>query len=157
MTSQTVVNDFVGQKSLAVVGVSRQPKKFGTYAYKELRKRGYHVFPVNPQAETIEGDRCYPSLAALPEPVGGVLVVVPPSQTEQVVREAAEAGIKRVWIQQGAASPEAIRFCEEKGISEVHGECILMFAGQVDSFHRFHRFVWKILGKLPKRPAPALD
>jgi len=150
MTTQAAVNEFVGQQTLAVVGVSRQPKKFGTYAYKELKKRGYRVFPVNPQAETIEGDRCFPNLAALPEPVGGVLIVVPPSQVEQVVREAAAAGIKRVWMQQGATSLEAVRFCEENGISEVHGECILMFAGKVDSFHRVHRFVWKILGKLPR-------
>jgi uncharacterized protein len=153
MTTQTAVNDFVGQQAIAVVGVSRQPKKFGTYAYKELKKRGYRVFPVNPQAESIEGDRCYPSLAALPEPVGGVLIVVHPDQVEQVVREAAAAGIKRVWMQQGAASPEAIRYCEENGISEVHGECILMFAGNVESVHRFHRFVWKIIGKLPKSEA----
>jgi uncharacterized protein len=153
MTSQTAVNDFIGQESLAVVGVSRQPKKFGTYAYNELKKRGYRVFAVNPQAESIEGDRCYPRLTALPEPVGGVVVVVPPNQTEQVVREAAAAGITRVWMQQGATSPEAVKFCEENGITEIHGECILMFAGKVESVHRFHRFVWKILGKLPKRTA----
>lgn len=150
MTSQTAVNDFIGQQSFAIVGVSRQPKKFGAYVYKELKKRGYRVFPVNPQAETIEGDRCYPSLDALPEPVGGVLIVVPPNQVEQVVREAAAAGIKRVWMQQGADSPAAVKYCEGSGISEVHGECILMFAGHVDSVHRFHRLVWKILGKLPK-------
>ena len=150
MTTQTAVNDFVGQRSLAVVGVSRQPKKFGTYAYKELKKRGYRVFPVNPQAETIEGDPCFPNLSALPERVGGVVVIVPPNQVEQVVRDAAAAGIKRVWMQQGATSPEAIKICEENRISEVHGECILMFAGKVESVHRLHRWVWKILGKLPQ-------
>lgn len=153
MTTQAAVNDFIGQQSLAVVGVSRQPKKFGTYAYMELKKRGYRVFPVNPQAETIEGDRCYPSLSALPEQVGGVVVIVPSNRVEQVVRDAAASGIKRVWMQQGATSTEAIKFCEENGITEVHGECILMFAGKVESVHRFHRFVWKILGKLPKRAA----
>lgn len=150
MTSKSVVDDFVAQQKLAVVGVSRQPKKFGTYAYKELRKRGYNVFPVNPQAETIEGDRCYPSLSALPERVDGVLIVVPPNQTEQVVHDAASAGIKRVWMQQGAASPAAIRTCAENGISEVHGECILMFAKPVVTFHRLHRWVWQVLGRLPK-------
>jgi uncharacterized protein len=150
MATQAAVNEFVGQQSLAVVGVSRQPKKFGTYAYKELKKRGYRVFPVNPQAETIEGDRCYANLAALPEEVGGVVVVVPSNQVEQVVRDVAAAGIKRVWMQQGADSPEAVKFCEENGITEVHGECILMFAGNVESVHRLHRFLWKILGKLPR-------
>lgn len=153
MTSKSNVDDFVAQRTLAVVGVSRQGRKFGNMAYKELRKRGYRLFPVHPQAETVEGDRCFASLGELPEPVDGVLIVVPPAHTEQVVRDAARAGIKRVWMQQGAASPEAIRFCEENGIREIHGECILMFAEPVKSLHSFHRWVWGLLGKLPK-PAP---
>jgi predicted CoA-binding protein len=150
MTSKAAVDDFVAQRTLAVVGASRQGKKFGNYALRELTQRGYRVFPVHPQAETIEGERCYSSLRQLPEPVGGVFVSVPPGQTEQIVRDAEAAGIKRVWMQQGAASPEAIRFCQEHGINEVHGECILMFAQPVKSVHNFHRWVWRLLGKLPK-------
>jgi predicted CoA-binding protein len=150
MTSRAVVDDFVSQRKLAVVGVSRQKMKFGNLAFKELRRKGYKLFPVHPHAETIEGELCYPSLAALPEPVGGVLVVVPPAQAEQVVRDAAAAGIRRVWLQQGAGSATAIRFCEENGISAVHGECILMFAEPAAFYHRAHRWVWKLLGKLPR-------
>jgi predicted CoA-binding protein len=150
VTSKAVVDDFVSQKTLALVGVSRQPKKFGNYALRELTQRGYRIFPVHPAAENIEGAKCYPSLRQLPEAVGGVVVVVPPTQTENVVRDAAAAGIKRVWIQQGAGSPDAIRFCQENGISEIHGECILMFAGPVKSVHNFHRWIWRLLGKLPK-------
>jgi uncharacterized protein len=150
MTSQSAVNDFLNQRTLAVVGVSRKGGKFGNLAYKELRARGYQLFPVHPQAEKIEGDRAYPSLRALPGPVGGVLVVVPPAQTEQVVRDAASAGIKRVWMQQGADSPAAVRTCAENGISEIHGECVLMFAKPVEKHHRFHRWLWRMLGKLPK-------
>jgi predicted CoA-binding protein len=88
-------------------------------------------------------------LSVLPEPVGGVLIVVPPAETEKVVRDAAQVGIRRVWMQQGAESETAIRFCEENGISAVHGECILMFA-QPAGFHRLHRWVWGLLGKLPR-------
>jgi len=150
MTSRAVVDDFVSQRKLAVVGVSRKKMKFGNMAFKELRRKGYKLFPVHPHAETIEGERCYPSLAALPEPVDGVLVVVPPAQAEQVVRDAAAAGIRRVWLQQGAGSAAAIRFCEENGISAVHGECILMFAEPAAFYHRAHRWVWKLLGKLPR-------
>ena len=150
MTTRAVVDDFVSQRKLAVVGVSRHKAKFGNMAFKELRGKGYKLFPVHPHAETIEGERCYPSLAALPEPVGGVLVVVPPAQAEQVVRDAAAAGIRRVWLQQGAESATAIRFCEENGISAVHGECILMFAEPAAFYHRAHRWVWKLLGKLPR-------
>ena len=72
------------------------------------------------------GDRCYPSLRDLPEPVGAALIMVAPAQTEAVVRDAAAAGIKQVWMQQGAESAAAVKFCQENGISEVHGECILM-------------------------------
>jgi len=150
MTSRAAVQDFVAQRKLAVVGVSRKKMKFGNLAFKELKGKGYKLFPVHPQAETIEGERCYSSLAALPESVDGVLVVVPPAQAEQVVRDAAAAGIRRVWLQQGAESLAAIRFCEENGISAVHGECILMFAEPAAFYHRLHRWVWKLLGHLPK-------
>ena len=150
MTSKAAVQEFVAQSRLVIVGVSRKKAKFGNMAFKELRKKGYKLFPVHPQAETIEGQRCFPSLNAVPEPVDGVLVIVPPAQTEQVVRDAAAAGIRRVWMQQGAESPAAIKFCEENGISAVHGECILMFAEPAAWFHRAHRWVWKLLGKLPK-------
>lgn len=149
MTTKIAVDDFVAQRKLAIIGVSRGGKKFGNMAFKTLKDNGYRVFPINPHAESIAGERCYPDLKSLPEPVQGVLVVVPPNETEQVVREAAAAGIRRVWMQQGAESAAAIRFCEENGISVVHGECILMFAQPVVSIHRFHRWMWKVMGKLP--------
>lgn len=150
MTTKIAVEKFVAQPKLAIVGVSRGGIKFGNMAFKALKEKGYRVFPVNPNAQEIGGERCYPSLRALPETVGGVLVVVPPKETEQVVRDAASAGISRVWLQQGAESKAAIRFCEENGIEVVHGECILMFAQPVVSFHRWHQWLWKVLGKLPK-------
>ena len=150
MSSKQAVNEFISQKKLALVGASRQGRKFGNMAFKELKAKGYQVALVHPHADTIEGERCWPTLAALPEPVEGVLITVPPAQTAQVVRDAAAAGIKRVWMQQGAESPEAIRFCQENGINAVHGECILMFAEPAAWFHRAHRWVWKLLGKLPQ-------
>ncbi|MCJ7503046.1 MAG: CoA-binding protein [Acidobacteriia bacterium] len=150
MTSKAAVADFVSQRKLAVVGVSRKKMKFGNLAFRELKRKGYKLFPVHPHAEQLEGERCSASLAALPEPVDGLLVIVPPAQAEQVVREAAAAGIRRVWLQQGAGSAAAIRFCAENGISLVHGECILMFAEPAAFYHRAHRWVWKLLGKLPR-------
>jgi predicted CoA-binding protein len=150
MTTKAVVDDFVAQKTLAVVGVSRDPKKFGNAAYRELKAKGYRVFPINRNIDSIEGDRCYANLIALPEKVEGVLIVVPPRETEQVVHEVDAAGIKRVWMQQGSESDTAVRFCQEHGISEVHGECIMMFAQPVQSVHRWHRGAWRLFGKLPK-------
>jgi predicted CoA-binding protein len=133
-----------------VVGVSRNPKKFGNTIYRELKAKGYRVLPVNPKMETVDGDRCYPSLAALPEQPGGVVIVVSPVQTEAVVQDAASAGLERVWMQQGAESDTAVRVCQENGITEIHSECILMFAQPQGFGHRAHRWVWGLLGKLPK-------
>jgi hypothetical protein len=149
MTSRAAVDDFLSRQTLAVVGVSRQGNKFGNMAFKELKAKGYTVLPVNPRAETIEGERCYPDLQALPEGVEGVLIVVPPEETEKVVRQAAQAGIPSVWLQQGAESEAAIRFCQEQGLNLVHSHCILMFAEPTGLGHRLHRWVWGLLGKLP--------
>ena len=149
MTTRAAVSDFVAQRRLAVVGLSRQGRKFGNLAFKELKSKGYKLYPIHPQAETIEGEHCFKTFSALPEPVDGVLIVVPPPQTEQVVRDAAAAGIKRVWMQQGAESSEAINFCQTHGMSVVHGECILMFTEHAAFMHRAHRWVWGLLGKLP--------
>ncbi len=148
MTKSEAVEEFVSQRTLAIVGVSRGGKKFGNAAARELRKKGYQMIPVHPEAETVDGERCYSSLKELPVQVGGVLVVTPPGETEKVVREAASAGITRVWMQQGAQSEAAIRYCEEQGMSVIHGECILMFA-QPTGVHKFHHFLWRLLGKLP--------
>jgi predicted CoA-binding protein len=149
MTSKATVEEFISQKSLAVVGVSRGGQKFGNSVYRELKTKGYKVYAIHPEAETLEGDRAYKDLASLPEKVGGVVIVVPPAQTEKVVREAAAAGITRVWMQQGAESKAAIQFCNENGISEVHGECIMMY-GVGTGLHGFHGKVWKFFGKAPK-------
>jgi len=153
MTRQEAVEDFLAQQVLALAGASRGGKKFGNTILKELNAKGYEVLLVHPEAAEIDGTPCFPSLAALPKPVGGLVLVVPPAQAAQLVNEAAELGIPRIWVQQGASSPEAIRLCEAKGIGAVHGECILMFARPARGVHRFHHWLWGVLGKLPAKPA----
>lgn len=152
MTTQETIEDFIGQRSLALVGLSRSPGKIGNLVLKELKTRGYRIFPVHREAREIQGERCFPSLTALPEQVGGLVVVVPPGETEKVVREAAQTGIRRVWMQQGAESEEAIRFCRENGLSVVFGKCILMYAPEVKSYHLVHRFFSKLTGRLYREP-----
>ena len=150
MTDRQAIDDFLAERTLALVGASRGGKKFGNNAYRELVAKGYRVFAVHPEATEIEGRPCAPDLGRLPEPVGGVVVVVPPTQTEKVVREALAAGIKKVWMQQGSESPEAVRFCEANGMIVVRNQCILMFAEPTAAFHRVHRWLWGVLGKLPR-------
>jgi uncharacterized protein len=140
MTTQSSVQDFLSQPVLAVVGASRDPKKFGNSIYRELKAKGHHVLPVNPHAETVDGDPCYPNLAALPEKPGGIIVVVPPAETEKIVREASAAKITRVWLQRGSESPDAIAYCAANGIQVISGECILMFAEPAAFYHKIHKF-----------------
>ena len=150
MVNKSVIDDFIKHKNLAIVGLSRSGKKFSNMAAKELQAKGYQLFPVNPHAAEIDGQKCYPNLQALAGMVDGALVMVPPKEATALINDAAEAGITRIWLQQGAESQEAIDWCAQKGIALVHGECILMFAEPVKSFHRFHRWIWKLIGKLPQ-------
>ena len=142
----TAKQGFLGEKSIAVVGVSRS-SGFGNLAFRELKKQGYQVYPVNNQADTVEGEKCYHSLDELPGPVGGVLVVVPKAEARKVAEDCARLGIKKVWLQHGSESPEAIKLCEEKGVSAAHHACVMMYA-HPKGLHAFHRFVWKVVGKL---------
>lgn len=128
MTLQAVINDFLAQDTLAVIGVSHDRHKFGNIVYRDLRSKGYRVLAVHPQHATVEGDPCYPDLAALPERVAGIVVVVPPHTTEQIVREADAVGIRRVWLQPGAESATAIQYCNEHGLAVVYDECVMVLA-----------------------------
>jgi hypothetical protein len=132
------------------VGVSRDKKKFGYIAYKNLKDKGYKVLPVNTNVDTVDSDKCYPNLSSIKEKFDGVLLVIPPAQSEKVVKGAHTLGIKSIWFQQGSGSDEALKFCEINKISFVNNECIMMFTEPVESIHKFHRWIWKIFGKLPK-------
>ena len=110
----------------AVVGASRDPKKYGHRVYKDLKEAGYRVYPVNPGTEEILGDRCFPDLESLPSLPDVVDTVVPPKVTEDVVRTCQRLGIKMVWMQPGSESRNAIEFCETNRINVVHSVCIMV-------------------------------
>ena len=150
MNSKKAIGEFLSQRSFAVVGVSRNSKKFGNQIYKMLKEKGKEVFPINSFADHAEGDRCYPDLHALPRKVDGVVVVVPPKEAEQVVKEAAVLGIRRIWMQQGSESRSAVQYCQQYGLDVVHGECIFMYAEPVVSFHKFHRWARTLVGRMPR-------
>lgn len=122
-----IVNDFIKQKNIAVVGISRKTEKFGNFIFKELIKKGYNTFPVNPNTENLANNKCYPNLKELPIKVDGV-VVVPPEEAQKVVAEACESEIKRVGLQHGSESPVSIDYSIDEGVSVISGECIMMFA-----------------------------
>jgi len=148
--ARAAIDAFLQQRRLAVVGVSRGGKKFGNTILKELSSKNYELFPVNPNTDRIEGRPCYPDLSMLGGKVDGAVVVVPPAQAERVVRQAADAGIRYVWLQQGAESDDAIRAGEERGIEVIHGECILMYAEPAAWIHRAHRWLRGLFGRMPQ-------
>ncbi len=123
---EELIREFINQRVWAVVGASLNPEKYGHQIFRDLRAAGYIVYGVNPGGGEIEGQRLYPRLADLPEKPALVDIVVPPKVTEEIVRQCAELGLGRVWMQPGSESEEAIRFCQEKGIEVVHGACAMI-------------------------------
>ena len=122
-----LITDLLKKENVfAVVGVSRNPTKYGHQVYGDLKEAGYVVYAVNPNIDEVLGDQCYHSLTELPEKPDVVDIVVPPSVTEKIVKECKELGIERVWMQPGSESEHAIRFCEENGINVVHDVCVMV-------------------------------
>ncbi|HJZ76063.1 MAG TPA: CoA-binding protein [Vicinamibacterales bacterium] len=147
-TTARSIHRFLAEPAVAIVGVSSRGRKFGNLACRTLREKGYRVYPIHPRAATIDGMRCYARFGALPESVDAVLVVVPPEAALTVIRDAKAAGIRRVWLQQGAESQAAVELAQSLGMEVVAGECILMFANPT-GVHRVHRAIRKMFGGLP--------
>ncbi len=155
-TAEAAIDDFLAQKRIAVAGVSRDPKGMhtGNGIYLRFKERGYQVFAVNPNADTVEGDPCYRSLAAIPGGVDAVVIATNPKATPSVVEECKALGIKRVWMHRsfggGSVSAEAHAFCRENGIASIAGGCPLMYGPTSDGGHRFMRSIAGLFGQLPK-------
>jgi len=154
MTTGELITDFLEQKRLAVVGVSRKPHDFSRMLFREFRKQGYDAVPVNPQLTEVEGGRCYAHVGEISPPVAGALLMTPPALTEQLVRECAAAGVTRVWMYRaggnGAVHPGAVAFCHEQGMRLVEGYCPFMFFARAGFIHRVHRFCMKLAGSYPR-------
>jgi predicted CoA-binding protein len=144
------IDDFFKGKQIAIAGVSRNPKKFGYTVFKELSSKGYEILPVNPNAEEIEGVRCYKDIASLPDHVESMLIITPKEQTDALLREGINKGIKNIWVQQMSNTQETLRIAEEYHKEIIFGKCIFMFSEPVASIHKFHRSLVKLFGGLPK-------
>lgn len=125
--NEELIKEFLRKKNIyAVIGVSRNPRKYGHRVYKDLKMSGYRVYPINPNADEIFGDKCYHSLKELPKKPDVVDIVVPPMITVDIVKECKELGIKRVWMQPGSESKKTINFCKENDINIIHGVCVMV-------------------------------
>lgn len=147
--------EFLGQQRIAVTGVSRSPKSHGAnVVYRRLRERGYDVFAINPNASSVEGDVCYPSLSAVPGGVDAVVVATRPELATDAMEECQRLGIARVWMHRGpgagSVSPTAAAYGRARGISVIDGGCPLMFEPTADRGHRLMRTVLTASGKVPR-------
>lgn len=127
MNTPNEIHDILASQTFAVVGVSRSPEKYGRLVWNMLRQAGKTAYAVNASATLIDGQQAFADLDSLPEHPEAAVMVVPPTATEQSVRDCIRLGIKRIWMQPGAESPEAIRLCEDAGIETVAGgPCIMV-------------------------------
>jgi len=143
MPSREYVDDFLAQRHVAFVGVSRSSKEFANAVYRHLRDGGRTLYPVHRDETTIEGDPAYRTLADVPQPLDGVVVMVPAAAMTGVVRAAIDRGVPRVWLHRGLGQrpvpDKAVALCREHGVDVVDGACPLMFAEPVGAFHKAHR------------------
>jgi uncharacterized protein len=148
-------SDFLEHKRIAVTGVSRTPGNHGSnVVYRRLRERGYEVFAVNPNADTVEGDPAYRDLHAIPGGVEAVVIGTRPERAGETMQECAELGIEHVWMHRGpgsgSVSASATAFGRERGIRVIDGGCPCMFGATADVGHKAMRFVFTLSGNVPK-------
>ena len=154
VTVAEATQDFLAQKRIAVAGVSRNAGAHsGNGIYKRLRERGYEVFAVNPNADSIDGEPCYRSLEAIPGGVDGVVIATAPTAAASVIADCERLGIRRAWMHRsfggGSVDAEASRIGRAAGITVIEGGCPLMFDPTADGVHKFMKFCIGFTGAKP--------
>lgn len=151
MISNDAVTSFLAGHRIAVVGASAKKDSFGRTVCRALIDHGFDAVPVHPDGGEVEGRPCFASLADVPEPVDGVIVMVPPEAAVTVVEQAAAAGVENVWLfkgvgGKGSVSAAVLDTCHAHDIEPIPGACPLMFLDPVTSVHRLHRAVRRLRG-----------
>jgi predicted CoA-binding protein len=155
VTIKEAATAFLATKRVAVTGVSRNAQGHGSnVVYQRLRQRGYEVFAVNPNAESVDGDRAYPDLKSIPGGVEAVVIGTKPESAQATMRESAELGITNVWMHRsvgaGSVSAAAAEYGRQQGITVIDGGCPLMFDPTADLGHKCMRFFLSMSGAVPK-------
>jgi predicted CoA-binding protein len=153
---KNAATEFLSHKRVAVTGVSRTPGSHGSnVVYQRLKERGYDVYPVNPNAEEIDGDRCYPDLHAIPGGVEAVVIGTRPERALATVEECDDLGIRDVWMHRsfggGSVSDDATRYGREHGMTVIDGGCPLMFEPTSDPGHKVIRMVCRMNHHMPAK------
>ena len=152
-----LVQDFLAQKKIAVVGVSDKRETGCNGAYRKFKEAGYAVSAVNPRITTFEGAPCYPDLKSIPEKPDAVFILANPRVTEQIVQQCVDLGIQRVWMHclmgtkpglaagMTSVSQEAVEKCKANGIAVIPGTCPNQFL-KPDFGHSMMRGMWRMFG-----------
>ena len=146
------ITDFLTHKRIAAIGVSRDAKSFTRSVTTLFKSKWYEVVLVKPGATEIDGQPSFANIQDVQPPVDSVLVLTTPEASEQVVRDCAKSGVKRVWLygpgNAKVANPSAVTFCHEHGIDVIPGECPFMFIGTWP--HKIHGVVNRLVGIYPR-------
>jgi uncharacterized protein len=158
-TIDNLVQDFLAQKKIAVVGVSDKRETGCNLGYRKFKAAGYTVFAVNPRLSSFEGDPCYPDLLSIPDKPDAVFILASPKVSEQIVQQCVDLGVKHVWMhclmgtKPGAGagttsvSQDAVQICRENGIAVIPGSCPNQFL-KPDFGHAMMRTIFRVLGYL---------
>jgi predicted CoA-binding protein len=153
----TLVQDFLAQEKIAVVGVSDNRETGCNLAYRKFKESGYAVSAVNPRLASFEGDPCYPDLKSVPEKPDAVFILTNPKVSEEIVQQCVDLGIQRVWMHclmgtksgltasMTSVSQDAVRMCRENGIEVIPGSCPNQFL-EPDFGHGLMRVMFRTLG-----------
>jgi uncharacterized protein len=154
VATKATIDLFLSGRRLAVVGVSRDGKDFSRAVLRAFLERGYDAVPVHPAGGEVEGRACARRVGDVRPPVEAALLLTPPAATDEVVKDCAEAGVKRVWMHRGAGrgavSDTAVVFCRDHGMEVVEGACPFMFLPGTGFGHGLHRFALRLAGRLPR-------
>ncbi|MDQ1293636.1 MAG: uncharacterized protein QG608_1517 [Actinomycetota bacterium] len=147
---------FLTCRRIAVTGVSRNRAGHGSNTvYQRLRSKGYEVFAINPNAQEVEGDPCYPDLASVPGGVEAVVIATHAKHAEQTMRECVDLGIRQVWMHRstgaGSVSDVAAVLGRQNDITVIDGGCPLMFKPVSDPGHRVMCLLLTLTGKIPRK------
>jgi predicted CoA-binding protein len=152
-----IVQDFLAQKTIAVVGVSDRRETGCNAAYERFVDAGYTVFPVNPRISEFNGAMVYPDLKSLPQKPDGVFILANPHVTDKIVNECIEIGVGHVWMHcmmgtkpglaasMTSVSQDAVAKCREHGIQVIPGSCPNQFLNP-DLAHKMMKGLWGMLG-----------
>ncbi len=126
---ESLKKEMLDKKTWAVVGATAKKDKYGYKVWKKLEQHGYDVYPINPNYEEIDGQKCYKSLKELPKKPDVINFIIPPAAILGMLPMAKEIGVEYLWCQPGAANEEVVLKAEKLGFYIAHNVCVLVELG----------------------------